>query len=129
MRQAGIIAAGALYALKHHRERLQADHSNAKILAAGLHQIADIEIDPAAVQTNIVIFHTKKIPALLLAQRLKEKGVALLATGENSLRAVTNLMVTEEQILQVPELVQSAICSLSEAMSDTGRIPVPQSMK
>ncbi|MDJ0634564.1 MAG: low-specificity L-threonine aldolase [Xenococcaceae cyanobacterium MO_188.B29] len=109
MRQAGIIAAGALYALKHHRERLAEDHINAKILAEGLHQIQGIEINPEDVQTNIVIFHTTSISAQTLVEQLNEKGVAVLAVGSNSLRAVTNLMVDREQIQQVPGLVEAAI--------------------
>jgi threonine aldolase len=111
MRQAGIIAAGALYALKHQRERLQTDHANAKILAEGLQQIEGIEINPAEVQTNIVVFHTQEIPAPVLAERLQEKGVAVLAIGANSLRAVTNLMVTQEQIERVPAQVEAVVRS------------------
>lgn len=101
MRQAGMMAAGALYALKHHRERLRDDHINAKILAEGLHQVQEIEITPEEIQTNIVIFHTPSILAQALVKQLVEKGVAVLATGPNSIRAVTNLMVDQEQIQQV----------------------------
>ncbi|MEO0533070.1 MAG: low-specificity L-threonine aldolase [Cyanobacteria bacterium P01_A01_bin.123] len=110
MRQVGLMAAGALYALKHHRERLKDDHLNAKLLAEGLHQVEGIEINPDAVQTNIVMFHTTTMPAQMLVERLSEKGVAVLATGPNSLRAVTNLMVNREQIEQVPSLVEAAMC-------------------
>lgn len=109
MRQAGMMAAGALYALKHHRERLQDDHTNAKILAAGLDQIQGIEIAPKEIQTNIVIFQTTSIPAQILVERLLEQGVAVLAIGSNSLRAVTNLMVSREQIQQVPGLIEAAM--------------------
>ena len=109
MRQAGIIAAGALYALKHHRERLREDNLNAKILADSLQQIQGIEINPETVETNIVIFHTKTISAETLVKRLAQKGVAMLAVSPNSLRAVTNLMITKEQIQQVPGLVEMAI--------------------
>lgn len=109
MRQAGIIAAGALYALKHHRVRLQEDHTNAKILAEGLHQIEGIEIEPEDIQTNIVVFYTNEMPAQTLAERLKERGVALLPTGPNSLRAVTSLMLTQEQVRRVPRLVEGAM--------------------
>ncbi len=111
MRQAGIIAAGALYALKHHRERLQEDHTHARILAEGLHQVEGIEVDPEAVQTNIVIFSTKQMPAKILAQQLQEKGVGVLATGPNSLRAVTSLMVSQEQVERVPEIVEAVMMS------------------
>lgn len=109
MRQAGMIAAGALYAVKHHRARLKEDHDNAKILAEGLRQIAGITVSPADVQTNIVIFHTRAIAAQTLVERLREKGVALLAIDPTSLRAVTNLMVTREQVQQVPKLVEAAL--------------------
>ncbi|MGK7918361.1 MAG: low-specificity L-threonine aldolase [Prochloraceae cyanobacterium] len=109
MRQAGIIAAGALYALKHNRERLSEDRVNAKILAEGLSSIEGIKINPEDVQTNIVIFETENMPAPELAARLEEKGVALLAIGSNQLRAVTNLMVTQEQVEKVPNLVATAL--------------------
>ncbi|MCG8364614.1 MAG: low-specificity L-threonine aldolase [Pseudanabaenales cyanobacterium] len=111
MRQAGMIAAGALYALRHHRNRLQDDHINAKLLAEGIAQIEGIDIDPDDVQTNIVVFHTQTMPAQTLAQQLGEQGVAVLAVGPNSLRAVTNLMVNREQIQQVPVRVESVLRS------------------
>jgi len=109
MRQSGMIAAGALYALKHHRDRLKADHVHAKLLAAGLSTIEGIQIDPDQVQTNIVFFQTQTISAIELAQRLQTLGVAVLATESHTIRAVTNLMVTQEQIQQVPELVKRAL--------------------
>jgi threonine aldolase len=112
MRQAGLLAAGALYALKHQRDRLNEDHLNAKRLAEGLSQIDSITINPDDVQTNIVLFHTQTVPATDLAARLQEQGVALLAVGPSSLRAVTNLMVNQEQIERVPDLVQSALHSI-----------------
>lgn len=109
MRQAGMMAAGALYALKHNRERLKEDHLNAKILADSLQQIEGIEINPETVETNIVIFHIKTISAETLVQRLAEEGVAMLAIAPNSLRAVTNLMVNKEQIQQVSGLLEMVI--------------------
>ena len=56
MRQAGVIAAAGLYALDHHVERLAEDHANARALAEGLAEIPGVEIDPATVETNIVVF-------------------------------------------------------------------------
>ena len=109
MRQAGMMAAGDLYALKHHRERLRDDHINARILAEGMHQVEGIKIAPEEIQTNIVIFHTPSIPAQTLVKRLAEKQVAVLAIGSNSLRAVTNLMINREQIQQVLGLIEAAI--------------------
>ncbi|EKU99475.1 threonine aldolase [Leptolyngbya sp. PCC 7375] len=109
MRQAGMMAAGAIYALKHHRAHLKEDHLNAQTLAKGLAEIPGIIIDPIAVETNIVVFHTKMLRAQVLVDRLKLKGVYVLPVGPKSIRAVTNLMVTEEQILQVPDLVDLSL--------------------
>ena len=109
MRQAGMIAAGALYSLKHHRPRLAEDHINAQNLAKDLQSIPGIVIEPEAVETNIVVFQTPSLAAQELVDRLKQKGVYLLPVGPNSIRAVTNLMVSTEQIQQVPHLVELAL--------------------
>ena len=53
MRQAGIIAAGALYALENHRARLAEDHANAKALAEGVAKLTGVEVDVSGVQTNM----------------------------------------------------------------------------
>jgi threonine aldolase len=113
MRQAGIIAAGALYAVQHQRSRLQEDHDNAQLLAKGLQQVSGIQINPEEVQTNIVVFHTPGISASAVAQELTERGVGVFAIGAESLRAVTNLMVTAEQVRAVPEQVKSVLSSFN----------------
>lgn len=110
MRQAGIIAAGALYALQHHRQRLQEDHANARRLAEGLQQIEGIAIDPAAVQTNMVVFQTE-LSAPVLADRLTKQGVAVFAVGPHAIRAVTHLMVTTQQIDQALEIIATVLAS------------------
>ena len=109
MRQAGMMAAGAIYAIKHHRPQLKEDHLNAQTLAQGLKSIRGILIDPKTVQTNIVVFQTMALPAQVLVERLRLKGVYVLAVGPNTIRAVTNLMVTDQQIQQVPHLVELAL--------------------
>ena len=103
MRQAGIIAAAALYALEHHRDRLADDHANAKSLADGIAALRGIELDPASVETNIVIFRTTSIPAPALVKELKNRGVLVLATGPDVIRAVTNLMVSADDIERTVE--------------------------
>jgi len=94
MRQAGILAAAALYALEHHRQRLAEDHANARLLAEGLARLPGIELDPALVETNIVIFRVRAMPVAQLVERLNQRGVWMLAAGPDTVRAVTNLMVT-----------------------------------
>ncbi|MCS7065855.1 MAG: low-specificity L-threonine aldolase [Fimbriimonadales bacterium] len=100
MRQAGVLAAACIVALEQMVDRLAEDHAHAKYLAEGLANIPGIRIDPARVQTNIVIFElapeTGWTPTELLA-RLKEQGVLLSQSG-NRLRAVTHYGITREAI-------------------------------
>ena len=105
MRQAGIIAAGALYALEHHRARLADDHTNARALADGLARLPGLEVDATAVLTNMVFFRVKKLPASELAKKLDQAGVRVLATGPDTIRAVTNLMVSAADIPVAVEIV------------------------
>ena len=105
MRQAGIIAAGALYALAHHRARLAEDHANARMLAAGLARLPGVAIDPATVETNIVMFRVTGRSARDLAQQLEAAGVRMLAAAPDTLRAVTNLNVSTADIARVIELL------------------------
>ncbi len=109
MRQAGIVAAGALFALQNHRARLAEDHANAKALAAGLAGIRGIEVDTAAVETNMVFFRVSAMPAPQLADRLKSRGVLVLALGPDTIRAATSLMVSAADI-------PHALAALAEAV-------------
>ncbi len=98
MRQVGIIAAGALFALRHHRARLAEDHSNAKLLASGLAGLSGLELAPAEVESNMVRFCVRAMPAKELVEQLKARGVLVLPVGRDTIRAVTNLMVSAEDI-------------------------------
>ncbi len=90
MRQAGIVAAGALYALDHNIERLAEDHANARVLAEALAGIEGVVIDPATVETNIVMFWVQDAAALVA--QLPEYGVEMSQIGP-FVRAVTHLDV------------------------------------
>jgi threonine aldolase len=109
MRQAGMIAAGALYALEHHRDRLAEDHLNAQRLARGLQGMPGLIIDADAVQTNLVNFEVPQQSAEAVAKALEHQGVALLATGAHKLRAVTHLMITAQQIDQTIEAIAHVV--------------------
>jgi threonine aldolase len=98
MRQAGIVAAGALYALQHHRERLAEDHANARRLAEHLAGLPGLRVDPAAVETNMVFFDVTTMPAEEFRNRLQAAGVLVLATGPRTLRAVTSLEVSARDV-------------------------------
>ena len=91
MRQAGIVAAGALYALDHHVERLADDHANAHALAEGLAPLPGVELDPATVDTNIVVFGVPDAAAFAAA--LERDGVQVGALDARTVRAVTHLDV------------------------------------
>ena len=112
MRQAGIIAAGASYALINHRARLAEDHANARTLAEGLSRLPGLEVDPSSVQTNIVLIRVRTMPAATLARTLNDSGVRVLAVSPDTIRAVTNLMVSAEQITQALEIFQSTLTSM-----------------
>ena len=110
MRQAGIIAAGALFALEHHRARLAEDHANAKALASGLAAVSGMEVDPAEVETNMVRFRLRSLPAQQVVERLQGQGVLVLAVGPETIRAVTSLMVTLDDI-------QAAVATIARALA------------
>jgi threonine aldolase len=94
-RQSGIVAAGCLYALDHHVERLAVDHENAGALAHGLAELPGVRLDPATVETNIVVFEVDDAPALVegLADR-----VELQAIDSRRVRAVTHLDVSRADV-------------------------------
>lgn len=100
MRQAGILAAAALYALEHHLDRLAEDHAHARILADAVRELPGITLAPANVETNLVFIRLDaSLGTAAQAQaRLKEHGVLALATAAQTLRFVTHLDVSREQI-------------------------------
>jgi len=95
MRQAGIIAAGGVYALRHHVARLAEDHANARRLAEGLADLPGVKLDPGEVETNIVFFDlTGGLDAPAAVEQLLTQGVRIGALGPRTLRAVTHLDIT-----------------------------------
>jgi threonine aldolase len=100
MRQAGVLAAAALYALDHHIDRLAEDHANARRLAAGVRQIAGLRLEPDVVETNMVFFRVDPQwgTAVEFCGRLKERGLLMIATGPATLRAVTHLDVGRAEV-------------------------------
>jgi len=99
MRQAGIAAAGCLYALDHHVHRLVEDHARARRLAEGLAGIPGIAVSTPCPETNMVFFEVVA-PGLSNAQFLDEMLRAGIRMGQvrGKIRAVTHLDVTSEDI-------------------------------
>ena len=126
MRQAGMVAAGALYALQNHRDRLAEDHANAHRLAQGLLHIDGLTVTLANVQTNLVYFHTPAdIPATVLAERLAAVDVGVLPTASHTLRAVTNLMVSQADIDTALDKIASVVGQLRSQPPASEPITVP----
>ncbi len=100
MRQVGIIAAGALYALEHNRARMSDDHTAAIDFARTVGGKSALSIDLASVQTNIVIMDVRMTGRTAddVAAHMKEKGVLFTTMGPHSLRAVTHLDVRYEDV-------------------------------
>lgn len=109
MRQVGTIAAGALYALEYHRTRLVEDHTNAQTLAAGIAELTGIELNPADVQTNIVTFKVTSMPAAAFSDQLEKAGVRTIATGPDTIRAVTHLDISADQIAHAVEIIKNLV--------------------
>ena len=94
MRQAGVLAAAATYALDHHIDRLADDHANARALAEGLHGLPGVTVTPP--QTNILFVDLAPEKAVGVVERLRAAGV--LCTGLYKLRFVTHLDVNADDI-------------------------------
>jgi threonine aldolase len=107
MRQAGIIAAGALYALQHHVERLAEDHENARILAQGLAEISGIEVEP--VETNLIFFDVSglHLTAEAFNALLLEQGLRVSILGHTRCRAVTHLDVSRTQVEEALKIIRT----------------------
>ena len=110
MRQVGILAAGALYALENHIDRLAEDHQKAQVLAEAIRQADGLSLSSDQVDTNIVFFDVdeKLGTADELCQRLLQDGVRMLALRRQSVRAVTHLDVSLQEVEQAAKLLQAA---------------------
>ena len=117
MRQVGFFAAAADFALDHHLDRLADDHANARLLADRLAASPAIELDRATVQTNIVVFRmaagAPDAPAVVAAAR--EAGVLVVAFNARTIRAVTHLDVTRDQVAEAAERLVAAAGSVAPA--------------
>lgn len=106
MRQAGVIAAAGLYALKNNFKRLAEDHENAKQLANVIAENPGLEIDLKAVHTNIIIFKPLKLSVTEAQQKCREQGLLLSVGKADSLRAVTHLDVSFQDIEKAIKIIR-----------------------
>ena len=115
MRQAGMAAAGALYAVEHHIERLAEDHRNARVLAQAIADTPGLRLDPPEVETNLVWFHADRElgTAKEIASALKQRGVRVHPAGPQTLRACTHLDVSAAQAERAAEILRETVPALT----------------
>jgi threonine aldolase len=108
MRQAGIVAAGCLYALDHHVDRIADDHARARRLGEGLAD-AGVKVDLGQVETNFVQIDVGPDRAGAI-DRLKEHGVLVSTTVHPTVvRAVTHLDITDDDVETAVEAIPAAL--------------------
>ncbi len=109
MRQAGIVAAGALYALEHHRARVVEDHVNAALFASGLAAISKSAVVPLP-ETNIVNVDVS-VDATRVADEAKRAGLLISPSAPRRLRAVFHLDVTKEDAARASTILAGSIAA------------------
>ncbi len=106
MRQAGIIAAGCLYALDNHVDRLAVDNMNAREIGQHLITLPYVK-EVLPVKTNIVIFSLNERMAQPMVDELKEHGILASAFGPQQIRFVTHMEITSEMISELQKIMES----------------------
>ena len=116
MRQSGMLAAAAIYALEHHLERLQHDHDNARSLTRALAQIEGIHLELKAdeVPSNMVFFTLDETgpTAAEFCSHLESHGVRMIPMGTRRVRAVTHLDVDEAGMPKAAEACAKVVAEL-----------------
>jgi len=107
MRQVGVLASAAAYALKHHLPLLSEDHRRARELAAFLNGFEAFSVDPARVHTNIVLFDVKQGTVQDVLHRLSENGVGMVPFGPDTIRAVFHFQVSDDDLARVKSVFES----------------------
>lgn len=117
MRQAGMAAAGALYALENHRERLADDHRHARVIAQAIADTPGLRLDPPEVETNLIWFEVDPDlgTAKEIAAALKLQGILIHTPGPQTLRACTHLDVSAAQAERTAESIRRIVPALVPA--------------
>ncbi len=107
MRQVGILAAAGRIAVRPGPARRPADPQNAARLARALSEMPEVDLDPATVKTNIVIFRLRTVPAVEFADQLKAAGILAVPMSAETVRFVTHRDVSAEQTGQAIERIRA----------------------
>ena len=111
MRQAGIVAAAALYALDHNIDRLAEDHKNARLIAQAISETPGLHPYPTQIDTNLVWFRVdpNRATAKDVAMTLKRAGILVHVAGPQALRACTHLDVSSAQAQRAAETIRTVL--------------------
>jgi threonine aldolase len=110
MRQAGVIAAAALYAVENNIERLADDHRNAQVIAEAIRECPGLRLVPERVETNLVWFEAdREVGAAAVAASLKAEGVLVSTAGPTALRACLHLDVSAAQTEQAADAIRRVV--------------------
>lgn len=115
MRQSGILAAGALFALENNIDRLADDHANAKKIAQTVSETAGLSVDLDLVETNIVIFKVdaEVATAADFCESAKTAGVWMFPFSHEHVRVVTHLHISESDAQAAGEIIASVARQLA----------------
>ncbi len=109
-RQAGVLAAAALYAVKNHRERLKDDHANARAFAEAMVHVQGVRLNASTVETNIVNVDLENgMPAAAVTALCKTKGLDINPSGPSRIRAVTHMDVSRADVESAARILASAV--------------------
>jgi threonine aldolase len=114
MRQAGVIASAALYALDHHVDRLKEDHANAQVLAQAIADSGAAAVYPPSIETNIVYLQSDPdvSTAAQVVRSLAEQGVLAMATAPHRVRMCTHLDVNAAQVERAADVIRKVLRTL-----------------
>ena len=113
MRQVGILAAGALHAIEHHRARLGDDHAHARTIARAVAQAPGVSLDMSTVETNIVRFDVPGLDANAVVEEAKRLGVLVSAFGPSTVRVVLHLDVSAAQAATAGERLAESVARVA----------------
>ena len=115
MRQAGILASGALFTLEHHVDRLAEDHAHARIIAEAVERAPGLRLESGMPETNLVWIEVDPQlgTAATFADRLRERGVLISVLGPQTVRAVTHLDVNSNDAVDAAETIERETSSIA----------------
>lgn len=106
MRQIGLLAAAADYGVEHHWPKLKEDHRRAKALAETISECDKLDIDPATVESNIVIFDTLEEVAFTALEKLEAEGIRMVPFGHRTIRATFHFEIGDKALVQTQGVIK-----------------------